>query len=101
MNEQELLDKIESLESRIEALESNNSTSDEPCPGCGENPCICDQIPTENEDEGPIGEDEVEEVQELDFSIPNFEGITSEEDDATGGLYGFDGTEEDEDSVYY
>ena len=61
MNEQELLDKIESLESRIEALESGceckDGEGDEPCPGCGENPCICDQIPTENEDEGPIGED--------------------------------------------
>lgn len=105
MDEQELLDRIEALESRIDALEQGDDTGceggecDDTCPECGENPCICDDIPTEY-DEGVIDDDDVEEVEELDFSMPNFgeiEGDEGDEDDSTNDLYATD----DEDSPYY
>lgn len=97
MNEQELLDKIEALESRIEALETNVEHDDDtPCEECGESPCVCDQIPTEDE-LGPIGEDDVEEVKELDFTIPNFDEINTDEYDTASGSY----TTDEEDSPYY
>lgn len=105
MDEQELLDKIEALEARIDALEKSDDTGcegdecDDTCPECGENPCICDQIPTEDEPSGEIDADDVEEVQELDFNLPNFGAIESDEDDTVNGLFGSE--EEDEDSPYY
>jgi len=102
MNEQEMLDKIDELESRIAALESScetcNDDDEETCPECGENPCICDQIPKDDE-EGPIDDDDVEEIEELDFSVPNFGGITDEENEI-GGMFPVD-EEEEEDSPYY
>lgn len=100
MDEQELLDKIEALEARIDALEqASPDGKDETCPECGEEPCICDQIPKEDEPSGEIDADDVEEVQELDFSLPNFGAIEGDEGDTAGGLYGSE--EEDEESPYY
>lgn len=103
MNEQELLDRIESLESRLDALEQECEEcgeSDDTCPECGENPCICDEIPTEDDD-GVIDNDDVEEVEELDFSIPNFDEIPDEDGDSAGGLYDYGEEEDEENSPYY
>jgi len=105
MDEQELLDRIEALETRIDALEQGSDSScedgecDDTCPECGENPCICDDIPTED-DAGVIDDDDVEEVEELDFSLPNFGEIEGDEGDSAGGLYSTE-EDEDEDSPYY
>ena len=106
MDEQELLDRIEALESRIDALEKGDDAGceggecdDDTCPECGENPCICDQIPKEDEN-GVIDNDDVEEVEELDFSMPNFGEIEGDEGDSAGGLYTAE-DEEEEDSPYY
>ena len=105
MDEQELLDRIEALESRIDALEKGDdagggvcSSLTRTCPECGENPCICDQIPKEDEN-GVIDNDDVEEVEELDFSLPNFGEIEGDEGDSAGGLYTAE--DEEEDSPYY
>ena len=103
MDEQELLNRIEALESRIDALEKCDDTCckgdecEDICPECGENPCICDDIP--KEDEGIIDNDDVEEVEELDFSMPNFGEIEGDEGDSASGLYTADDAEED--SPYY
>jgi hypothetical protein len=103
MDEQELLNRIEALESRIDALEKcddGDCKGDDTCTDCGEYPCICDDIPTED-DAGVIDDDDVEEVEELDFSMPNFGEIKddeSDEDDSTNGLYT---AEDEEDSPYY
>ena len=105
MDEQELLDRIEALESRIDALEQGEDAGgegdegDDICPECGENPCICDDIPTED-DEGVIDDDDVDEIEELDFSMPNFGEIEGDEGDSAGGLYSAE-EDEDEDSPYY
>lgn len=104
MDEQELLDRIEALESRIDALEQGDNAGcegdecDDTCPECGENPCICNDIPKEDE-EGVIDDDDVDELEELDFSMPNFDEIEGDEGDSAGGLYTAE--DEEEDSPYY
>ena len=112
MDNEELLQKIEELESRIAALEQDRDACDDAvCPERGENPCVCDE-PTDEEDNsgaddlpsddeiGEIDDDDVDKIEELDFDIPSFDGIKDEEGEA-GGLYDHSSNEEDEDSPYY
>lgn len=74
-NEQELIKRIEDLESRIAALEGEC----ENCPECDEEPCVCD------EDDEVI--DDVDAIEELDFDTTS---ITSDDD-----------SEEDEENPYF
>ena len=109
MNEEELLDKIDSLEQRIAALEDASDSDDDTCPECGEKPCVCDKDDTATADdagtdeEGIIDNDDVEEVEELDFDIPNFmlnnDDFENDEtpSEADGGLFDYQPEEEDED----
>lgn len=94
-NEQELLKRIEDLESRIVALEGDCEDCDdeETCPECGEEPCVCD----ENEDESfdKIDDSDVDEVEELDFEIPAFTSMDSDNDNET------DAEEDEEESPYF
>lgn len=115
MEQEELLSKIDELESRIEALESGSCENcDDKCPECGESPCVCDEEPeAEGEDVGVgadigvIDDDDVEEIEELDFDIPRFMVSDDYENDeenpeADGGLYNYENEEEDEeDSPYF
>lgn len=114
MEQEELLSKIDELESRIEALESGSDENcDDKCPECGESPCVCDEEPeAEGEDVGVgaeigvIDDDDVDEIEELDFDIPRFMVSDDYENDeetpeADGGLYDYESEEEDEDSPYY
>lgn len=110
--------KMEELESRIAALESNDApetvdsdvpserafvlfNDEETCPECGNDPCTCEEC---DEDEvGCIDEEDVDEIEELDFSKPHFLSDDEEDDEepeADGGLYPYDDDEE-EDGPYY
>ena len=111
MDNEELLQKIEELESRIYALEQNcDECDDDVCPECGENPCVCDEPDDEDnsgaddlpaDDEiGEIDDEDVDKIEELDFDVPNF-GEIEDEDGEAGGLYDYNTNEEDEDSPYY
>jgi hypothetical protein len=116
MEQEELLSKIDELESRIEALESGSDENcDDKCPECGESPCVCEEPEAEPEGEdvgvgaeiGVIDDDDVDEIEELDFDIPRFMVSDDYENDeenpeADGGLYNYESEEEDEeDSPYY
>ena len=114
MEHEELLNKIDELESRLEALESVSCENcDDKCPECGENSCVCDEEPeAESEDIGVgadigvIDEDDVDEIEELDFDIPRFMASDDYENDeenteADGGLYNYENEEDEEDSPYF
>ena len=114
MEHEELLNKIDELESRIETLESGSCENcDDKCPECGENLCVCDEEPeAESEDIGVgaeigvIDEDDVDEIEELDFDIPRFMASDDYENDeenieADGGLYNYENEEDEEDSPYF
>lgn len=114
MEQEELLNKIDELESRIETLESGSCENyDDKCPECCENPCVCDEEPeVEGEDIGVgaeigvIDEDDVDEIEELDFDIPRFMASDDYENDeenieADGGLYNYENEEDEEDSPYF
>lgn len=106
MDNEELLKRIEELESRIDELEQKSCEEcEDTCPECGQSPCICDDevdveddIPSDDEI-GQIDDDDVEQIEELDFDVPNFDAVESDEDEASG-LYDY-GSEDDEESPYY
>ena len=111
MEQEELLNKIDELESRLEALESgSHENCDDKCPECCENPCVCDEEPeAESEDVGVgaeigvIDADDVDEIEDLDFDIPSFMASDDHENDeenteaASGGLYNYENEEDEED----
>lgn len=111
MDNEELLKRIEELESRIDELEQKSCEEcEDMCPECGQSPCVCDETETEVEDTtaddipsddelGEIDNDDVEQIEELDFNVPNFDAVESDEDEASG-LYDY-GSEDEEDSPYY
>jgi hypothetical protein len=117
MEQEELLNKIDELESRLEALESgSHENCDDKCPECCESPCVCDEEPeAEREDVGVgseigvIAADDVDEIEELDFDIPSFMASDDYENDeenteADGGLYNYENDEneeDEEDSPYF
>ena len=116
MEQEELLNKIDELESRLEALESgSHENCDDKCPECCENPCVCDEEPeaeAESEDVGVgaeigvIDADDVDEIEDLDFDIPSFMASDDYENDeenteADGGLYNYENEEDEEDSPYF
>ena len=118
MEQEELLNKIDELESRLEALESgSHENCDDKCPECCENPCVCDEEPeheaeAESEDVGVgaeigvIDADDVDEIEDLDFDIPSFMASDDYENDeentkASGGLYNYENEEDEEDSPYF
>lgn len=88
-NEQELLKRIEDLESRIAALEGECEECDdeETCPECGEEPCVCDEV------DDKIDDEDIDEVEELDFDIPEFSSVSDDEETETD--------ENEEESPYY
>lgn len=94
-NEQELIKRIEDLESRIAALEGEceECDDDEVCPECGEEPCVCDtdeEVVTDK-----IDNDDIDEVEELDFEIPAFTSTDSDDDEEA------DAEEDDEEKSPY
>lgn len=122
----ELMDKIEELEARIAALEGGDECEDgecddEVCPECGQNPCVCDDeecadgeceddpaaAEDETDEEGVIDNEDVEEIEELDFSKPHFLSNDSEDEENDeeydGGLHisEADPDEDEEDSPYF
>lgn len=76
-NEEELLKRIDNLESRIVALECECEEYDdeETCPECNEEPCVCGDNTTDK-----IDDEDVDEVEELDFDISEF-GSTSDDEE--------------------
>ena len=111
MDNEELLIRIEELESRLDALEQSASESSEEdvCPECGEDPCVCDTTPGEDEPASEteiaiIDNDDVDEVEELNFDLPRFmvDDSMTDDDEAgiDGGLYPYE-DEDEEDSPYY
>lgn len=91
-NEQELLKRIEDLESRIATLEGECEECDveKTCPECGEEPCICGT-------EEKIDDDDIDEVEELNFELPIYTDDTSEDEAETEA----DVEEDEEESPYY
>lgn len=102
MEQEELLNKIDELESRLEALESGSHEN------CDEEP----EAEAESEDVGVgaeigvIDADDVDEIEDLDFDIPKFMASDDYENDeenteADGGLYNYENEEDEEDSPYF
>lgn len=90
-NEEELIKRIEDLESRIATLEGECEDCDkDACPECGEEPCVCGT-------EEKIDDDDVDEVEELDFELPVFTADTVEDASETEA----DVEEDEEESPYY
>lgn len=90
-NEEELIKRIEDLESRIATLEDEYEDCDKDvCPECGEEPCICNT-------EEKIDNDDVDEVEELDFELPIFTADTDKDAAKTEA----DVEEDEEESPYY
>lgn len=96
-NEEELVKRIEDLESRIATLEGEceECDDDKVCPECGEEPCVCDETEVETDDK--IDNSDVDEVEELDFEIPAFTS-TETDDDAEVEA---DVEEDEEESPYF